>query len=400
MQHDCQHQLQPRETNVHGSRGSRIASRGAHSLHSAFATRHSALPKAFTLTELLIVIILLVLLLAMAMPAFNYITGARSVENTRNMVSAMLARTRVAAVNSGKYVGVLFYVDPATMRTTMTTVRWEDPSLSPDDIDPVERYKAWGVTGPSFTPSYDGQSQVLPTNPPSVEPHPDRAIRMTHDDTPANGAYAGEGGKPLSFIYRRVSLTPPATPFALAGNGQGPKDRIVSPGNETTVPAAGVGNEGWEILREGTVDIAATDADLAGSAETQVLPPGVGVQVAVDPEGSTTANRYMRTGLILFDPNGRIDVRPFGIREKSALGISIGMTAGMTGNPPRTGLGLAFYDLETFTGAGYSEGDPNSPFALAHLGTAGDETAEETWIDETASVSLINRASGTLIGGQ
>jgi len=352
--------------------------------------------RAFTLTELLVVIILLVLLLAMAMPAFNYITGARSVESARNMVSAMLARTRVAAVNNGKYVGVLFYVGPATMRTTMTTVAWKDPALSQEDIDPLERYKSWQPNGMPM-PAYDGESTVIPTNPPSVEPSPDHVIRLSHDDTLGSGAYAGEGGKPLMFIFRRYSAVPPATPQPLQGVGQQPRDRIQSPNAEAIL----YGNEGWEILRAGNVDVPGLiDPALVDIAETQVLPAGVGVQVAVDPEGSTTANRYMRTGMILFDPNGRIDVRPFGIRQNSTIGQAIGMTAGMSGNPPRTGLGLAFYDQATFAGAGYSEGDPNSPFALAHLNTAGDETAEEKWIDETASVSLINRAAGTLIGGQ
>jgi prepilin-type N-terminal cleavage/methylation domain-containing protein len=351
--------------------------------------------RGFSLVELLVVMSLLVLLLAMALPAFKYITGSRSVENARNIASAMLARTRVTALNTGKYVGVLFYVDPITQRSTMTTVAWQDPFLTQEDIDPLERYKSWQPTG-----SYYGQTTQAPTTPPSIPPVPDHAIGLVPDNSPAGNlpyaGYPGEGGKPLTFIFHRISNPVPASAQPLSGAGNGPPTSV--PPN--SVPRTAT--EGWEILSQGNVDFPQfIDASLADVGETQALPPGVGVQVAVDPEGSLTTDRYMRTGLILFDPNGRVDVRAFGIKKDSALGAAMGLASDirMNTNPqPRSGLGLAFYDQETFVALGFSDDD--LLISLPHLSDVTDESAEETWIDENASVSLINRSAGTLIGGE
>jgi prepilin-type N-terminal cleavage/methylation domain-containing protein len=362
-----------------------------------------ARPAGFTLIELLVVMTLLVLLLAMALPAFRYITGSRSVENARNIASAMLARTRVTALNTGRYVGVLFYVDPITQRSTMTTVAWKDPFLTQEDIDPLERYKSWQDTG-----SYYGQTTQAPTSPPSIPPVPDHAIALVRDDSVEVGGmpyagYPGEGGKPLTFVFHRISVPPQPSAVALTGSNNGPPGTGgVAP---TSIPPDTVMRtavEGWEVLTQGNVDFPQfIDPSLVDVGETQTLPPGVGVQVAVDPEGSLTTDRYMRTGLILFDPSGRVDVRVFGIKASSALGTAMGLGSDirMNTNPqPRSGLGLAFYDQETFVNQGYSDDD--LLISLPHLSDITDETGEETWIDDNASVSLINRSAGTLIGGE
>ena len=47
---------------------------------------------AFTMTEILIVIALIVLIMGLAVPAFNLITGTRSVDAAENVVTAMLGR--------------------------------------------------------------------------------------------------------------------------------------------------------------------------------------------------------------------------------------------------------------------------------------------------------------------
>jgi prepilin-type N-terminal cleavage/methylation domain-containing protein len=90
---------------------------------------------AFSLVELLIVIALIVLILAMALPAFNFISGGKSVDAASNQISAFLARARTEAVGLQESRGVMFYVDPASDRQMMAIVK-ETP----------RKYSANGVT--------------------------------------------------------------------------------------------------------------------------------------------------------------------------------------------------------------------------------------------------------------
>ena len=102
----------------------RLKSRPAHALvnwQSAIGNRQSR--PAFSLTEVLIVIALIVLILAMALPAFNFITGGRSVEAATNQISAMLSRARTEAIGLQEIRGVMFYIDPVTNRQMMTLVK-------------------------------------------------------------------------------------------------------------------------------------------------------------------------------------------------------------------------------------------------------------------------------------
>src|SRR4051812_25261958 len=84
----------------------------------------------FTATEIMIVIAIMVLLLAMAVPAFNFITGSRSTGVAENLVSAMLGRGRAYAMSNNRQAGVAFFVNPATGRTTMALV--EGPGANED----------------------------------------------------------------------------------------------------------------------------------------------------------------------------------------------------------------------------------------------------------------------------
>src|SRR3954471_20065455 len=77
---------------------------------------------AFSLTELLIVITLIVIVLALALPAFNFITGSKSTDAAQNQVSAMLGRARNEAIGVQELRGVFFYLDPATDKYTIALV--------------------------------------------------------------------------------------------------------------------------------------------------------------------------------------------------------------------------------------------------------------------------------------
>jgi hypothetical protein len=95
-----------------------------------------SLSRAFTLTELLIVVGIIVLIILIALPAFNALTGSRSVEGGLNQVSAFLARARVEAIGLQEHRGVMFFRDPVTDRIAMVLVR-EAPLPSASTLDVV-----------------------------------------------------------------------------------------------------------------------------------------------------------------------------------------------------------------------------------------------------------------------
>jgi type II secretory pathway pseudopilin PulG len=88
---------------------------------------------AFTLTEILIILGIVVLMLAMAIPAFNFITGGRSVEGATNQVSAFLARARSDAIGLQEVRGVMFYLDPVTERPMLAEVKLAGNNLDGND---------------------------------------------------------------------------------------------------------------------------------------------------------------------------------------------------------------------------------------------------------------------------
>ena len=75
------------------------------------ATGHCRLTtrRAFTLTELLIVIGLIALMLTLTIPAFRFITGSRQTDAAYNVVSAVLGQTRAEAIGLQETRGVFFY---------------------------------------------------------------------------------------------------------------------------------------------------------------------------------------------------------------------------------------------------------------------------------------------------
>src|SRR4051812_16510017 len=104
---------------------------------SALSTQHLALkaPRAFTMAELLIVIALIVLLLGLAVPAFNLLSGGKSIEGATNQVSAALGRARAEAIGLQKVTGLMFFVDPRTQRRSVAIVQEVDhPAATGIDV--------------------------------------------------------------------------------------------------------------------------------------------------------------------------------------------------------------------------------------------------------------------------
>jgi prepilin-type N-terminal cleavage/methylation domain-containing protein len=88
--------------------------------------------RAFTLTELLVVMGVIVLMIAMAVPLFNVFSASHSIEGAQNMVSAMLQRARARAIAMQERRGVFFFEDQATKKTGMLLVRIDDPVALPN----------------------------------------------------------------------------------------------------------------------------------------------------------------------------------------------------------------------------------------------------------------------------
>ncbi|MGH7213994.1 MAG: prepilin-type N-terminal cleavage/methylation domain-containing protein [Tepidisphaeraceae bacterium] len=260
---------------------------------------------AFTLTEMLVVIGILLLLLVLALPAFNFITGSRSIDGAQNQISALLGRARAEAIGLQEHRGVMFYIDPANERVTVALVR--------------------------------------------------------EADYPA--------GAPMADVY----------------------------------------------------------LDLVGDTDVLTLPPGVGLQVIDDcavAAGVRGDDGYLGFndpgggilvgGVILFDSNGQLAPRTYGIRTTAGAGattliedrfnldggaggaefVSIGPPA----TPSRAQFGFVLFDRDAFTGWGGALDDAQiSGAAYGTVAAPPSEAYEEDQIDKNATPLLVNRYNGTLI---
>jgi prepilin-type N-terminal cleavage/methylation domain-containing protein len=324
---------------------------------------------AFTLTELLIVIALIVLLLAMAVPAFNFISGGRSIDAGQNVVSAMLGRARARAIETERYAGVAFYLDPATGKSTMTIVVQRDGNSTATGEDPYLNYKGWTADA-----TYQQGQEVIAiiedgtANSPSLLP-----------PLPTSPPKKSEN---RMRVQKFVSLQ---------NNNKGHR-----PPNQTD-PDVEPGDTWWGTASQKFVDF---DID----AESETIPVGVGVQLVNDTKGATLPDRYVRTGVIMFDGRGRFDSIPYGIRQNSAWGAKIGLQTDVDAGY-YSQLGVALYDLSSFKemkNAGVDAGTENDLFAtIPTYGSAPtDETYEEDWLDKNSLLLSINRYNGTLVRGE
>ncbi|MBC7785484.1 MAG: prepilin-type N-terminal cleavage/methylation domain-containing protein [Burkholderiales bacterium] len=103
-----------------------IASPSIANRKSQFANPHR---RAFTLTELLVAISVIILLLALALPAFNFMSGSNSVGAATNVVGATLSRARMDALAVQKRRGVVIYPQESTGRLTAAFI--EEKQMDP-----------------------------------------------------------------------------------------------------------------------------------------------------------------------------------------------------------------------------------------------------------------------------
>jgi prepilin-type N-terminal cleavage/methylation domain-containing protein len=299
-----------------------------------------SLPRAgFSLVELLVVIGLVVVILALAMPAFNFITGSRSVDGATNLVSAFLGRARAEALDRGKVTGVLFYIDPATERRGMTLV-----------TETNAKYTSAGAEVDN--PNIDVYLDLLPDREPILlQTGIDVQVVDNGSKNAANSALtAPYWDRYLGFNSAVIRATDPPS---------GQLNAIIRCGGVILFDRAGK-------LVSLKYAFRCSNGDVLASTELTQL--GLFLTGA-DPAAASATPDVMPKPSAANDPDTFI----------------------------RSQLGLVLFEQELFDNAGWSLAD----YEIAKPAvTVQGESAEEAWLDENATPLLINRYNGTLVRGQ
>ena len=308
----------------------------------------------FTLMELMVVMGIIVLMLGMGVLAFNALTGNRSISMAQNQVAATLGRARAIAMNqSGNEpvaYGVFFFRDPQNDRTAMAILRV--PSVGSSDADPYDNYKAWTV-GVRYNIG-------------------DHVVAIVTD--------ISIGARKLVTARRFQALQAHTANYT----NRPPLDGTQS----------NVSNAYWMEVSP------FPDADIPAGEEIQYLPNGIGLQTLQEQMMPPAIEHYLRTGVILFDRQGRLEYLPYRITPTSTIGAQLGLT----GPLPPLGVnlysqcGVVLYENEQFRSQPFAS-DADLTFILPGQTTplAADEANEEGWLDQNTSLLLVNRYSGELL---
>jgi len=321
------------------------------------------------LTEILVVIVLIVLIIALAVPAFNAITGTRSVDAAENLVSAMVSLGRAEAIRSKKMAGVAFFRDARTERTAMAVVvSAADRAGTGTEPPGLEQYKAWKE-------------------------------------------YGEDGTTPVRYELGDVVI-------ALLTDAN-----VTSPANKKTTQlfVCSEAHDASNARKPPTLpfwtQVDATSLDTLIGYDWQYLPTGVGAQTINDPDPTNvgaTRDRYLRSGLILFDGDGNLIHRQYTIAwpgaadtDETHLFRVMGFenrqpplnqtdVGTLLNYPLYSQLGVVLYDDQEYRTAGHDDADPtnnNTPMT-------GPEQNEEQWLDANSLSLLVNRYNGTLVRGE
>lgn len=302
----------------------------------------AAFRTGFSLAELLVVIALIVLILALALPAFNFITGSRSIDGATNVVSAFIGRARAEALDRGRVTGLMFYIDPASQRRGMILV---------------------GETGAKYTaagalvdnPDVDVYLDLLPDREPILLPV---GIDLQTIDNGTRNTTTQQLTAPYfdRYLGFNTAIARPSAPQTLAGNAR--------------VPFGGV------ILFDGKgrlVSLKYAFRSSTGDAEATVNLTQMGLFLtAIDQAAGA--------------PSATPDAMP----------RNTATSASASDRFIRSQLGLVLFEEQLFRNAGCTLQD----LEISTAAVAGDEYAEEAWLDENATPLLINRYNGTLVKGQ
>jgi prepilin-type N-terminal cleavage/methylation domain-containing protein len=328
--------------------------------------RRGAVARGFTLIELLVVMGIIVALAAFAVPTYHFIMGNRSLEAAENMIAAMVGQARSQAISSQRYAGLAFFYNPATGRSSMAIVKERAPG-SVGEEDPYINYKGWSPDkdNPSGASAYRVGDEVL--------------SRQIIDE-----------GSETRLVFRQYHA------------------KADHQSSNSTKPVTD--NAHWRALTSnGEIYV-----DMGVEGEIQPLPAGVGVQLINDPQDSKVSDRYVRTGVILFDAEGRLVSKEITIDRDGDLGRLINGTTPGVNNPNaedipwdvnygfRSQLGAVLYDQETFRSQGWTEQDMIATANLQQAFGKKDqgELDEELWLDQNATQLLFSRHTGTVLRGE
>jgi prepilin-type N-terminal cleavage/methylation domain-containing protein len=348
-------------------------------LHSPLHARPGR--AGFTLTELLVVIGLVVLLLTMAVAAFNFITGSKSIDAAQNLVSAVLVRARSEAIAGQRQMGVLFYRDTANDRTAMMLVQGEEGDTGAND------YNIWRT---------------------GVDYKIGDVVYYIDYQTPAGANEATKGNALLWKDAGTDSVDPSDDNYdsqPVEMKAVVVKYRAIADSNSNAPPAS-TGTPPRSNAYWSEESIASFQPF---AADIEYLQPGVGLQLINDPQGQLTNNdQFLRTGVIMFDGTGQLVSVPYSIDETQVMGKVIGLDPGQfiprasAALPPLfTHIGIMLYEREAFSNVqNSSEADIRFDIGTAASPVAADETNEEQWLADNGLLLMINRYNGTLIRGE
>jgi type II secretory pathway pseudopilin PulG len=318
---------------------------------------------AFTLTELLIVIGIIVLFVTMALPAFNLISGGKSIAGAENEISALLGRARAEAIGVQDYRGVLIYRDAATDRYCGAVVAPVMPSFA--------AYPSWNNSSAYQQYNY---VQYTPTPPGNI----------TH-------YYVCQ-----SYVPPSSTGSNPAPP-----NGSwsecAPNAMDIEGNGDVQAFPAGVGVQVINNCGMNTNNTRASNG---------YLPIGV---IMFDGTGTMKlVPQVTIAGLGSLGTIGNFSV--YTQSWISSAANSIPYYGAQASGTPHTGLnlsssfGLVVFDKATFEGQGFSStqlpsqlSSSASSTSTTNTGYISGEQSIDTWLDANATPLLINRYNGTLV---
>ncbi len=148
--------------------------------------------RGFTLVEISMVVVIAVLLLVVAVPAFQVITGGRSLDSAQNQLAGVLGRAWQDAVGAGDFRGVLIYTDPNTERlmafevyfpnpggdTTLELVPNRDDVLLPIGVS-AAMIEDKGTLTPGGVLMFDGQGQFATVNYKFAQTYSQNGVTLT-----------------------------------------------------------------------------------------------------------------------------------------------------------------------------------------------------------------------------
>ncbi len=351
--------------------------------------------RAFTMAEILVVILIILIVATLSLPAFNVITGTKSVESATNVLTSVLSRARSEAMARQQPIGLAVYFDQAQQKTALAVVGYA---------------QAWtnGV-------AYQRGDMVYSTTGGA------RKYWLCNAAHIANSANAGN------------SSASDAPPYA------------ASAGSTTLVQGVS-----WTPFPTGSpVPQYASSQYVSILPETEVnyLPPGIAAQVlnasrivSSTGSGAASTDRYLHQGVVFFDADGKLapqqqwgvlfdpgdlpGVTPANAAtnfRSSRLGLAIRFnyvsstnatlissyqhyTLDPIYNSTTTpncsallgGMGVVLYDRQTYDTQGFPTWDYQTTNQAYSTGP-GSDGAGETWLDNNGTLVLLNRFTGTIL---